>query len=124
MKRFIIAKGSYKGLDKEEWEKYLNYHPDFSEIVESNDELSRLTKIVFAPGIDGNPTPDIAFYLSCGDDGFKEYMKNMLLKEHQGEVVSDDPDVAAQLVKSNLMTYKEYFKHIDDYVHAQMSGKE
>lgn len=124
MKKYIIAAGAYKGLTKEEWEDNQKFKLNFEEIPVEESELSRLSKIVFAPGVDGNPTSDISFYLSCGDDGFKEYMKNMLLKEHEGTVVSDDPETAGQTVKKNLWTYKEYFNQMDNYIHEQMRKEE
>lgn len=124
MKKFDIAASAYKGLTREQWEKDLNYHPNFAVEVPIDDDVNRLSRIVFAPGADGNPTSDISYYLSCGDEGFREYMKNMLLKEHDGTIVSDDSELAGAVVRKNLQTYQEYVNHIDSYIHKQMNSKE
>ena len=124
MKSYIIAARSYNGLTREQWEENNKFELKFEDEPIEENELMRLSKIVFAPGQDGNPTSDISYYLTCGDDGFKEYMKNMLLKKQEGQVISDDPDAAEATVKKNFMTYGEYFDAIDGYVRQQMSGKE
>ena len=53
MKKFDIAAAAYKGLTREQWEKDLNYHPNFAEEVPIDDDVYRLSRIVFAPGADG-----------------------------------------------------------------------
>ena len=92
-------------------------HRPFADAVVKEDELSRISQIVFAPDpLTGNPTCDIAYLMSSGDDGFKEYVKNMLFKDNPNGAMADDPEESAALVRKNMMTYGDYEEMLRNYV--------
>lgn len=119
MREINIAKRFYKGISKKNLE---DYFPNFAKEVPEESEVSRLSRIVFQPDETGNPTSDIEYYINCGDDAFRDYMRKVFLQRVDGELAGDDPEVVELTVKKNLVTYDEYFKAIDGYARSLMEN--
>lgn len=92
-------------------------HRPSGDAVVKEDELSRISQIVFAlDPLTGNPTSDISYLISSGDEGFKEYIKNILFKDNPQGVMAETPEEAAALVKKSMMTFSDYEKSLREYV--------
>lgn len=91
------------------------------ELVCLDEEQQQFNQLVFAPDpVTGNPTSVVAFMLSGADEGFKQYVKDKLLKAVPNGSMADSAEEAMDCIKPNCVSIEQYHEFMQDYVRNQM----
>lgn len=91
--------------------------PVIEDVPKADSDFERICKIIFKPDeITGNPSSEVLYVLKGADDGFKNFIKENLMKPLSQSAFAESSDVALDLVKRNLDTADQYQELLSSYV--------
>lgn len=88
-------------------------------LFDIDSEHDEFITLVFSPDpVTLNPQSDVAFMMSSADEGFKDFVREKLLRPNgsANAVLADSVEESEVLVKPNIMTANQYYNYVREYV--------